>query len=131
MEVLKDARRFGERIGLCAQANASRREIVVSFLVNFVFVFSLLLYLGGSSALAIIAYPDDFATVSYCLLEFMATIALLGPYIMSISQKDAMMCLIDDIQVFVWKSKNLRSPHTDYWANFHDPLRLSQNFSIK
>lgn len=105
MDVLKITTRFGERIGLCIGKNAPRKERVISFLVNFVFVFSLLLYLGGSTALIIISYPDDVATVSFCMLEFLATIALLGPYVMSIQQKFAVMDLINSIQALVWQSK--------------------------
>lgn len=105
MEVLKDTRQFGERIGLCMRENASRKEVAISFLVNFVFVFSLLLYLGGSLTLAINAYPDDLATISYCILEFTATVALLCPYIMSIQQKYNLMNMVNDIQKFVWQSK--------------------------
>lgn len=113
MDVLKITTRFGELIGLCIGKNAPRKERVLSFVVNFVFVFSLLLYLGGSTALIIISYPDDLPTVSFCMLEFLATIALLGPYVMSIKQKSAVMDLINSIQALVWQSK---TPSASKWS---------------
>lgn len=85
---------------------APREEVAISFLVNFVFVLSLLLYLGGSSALIVIADPDDMATISYCILEFTATTALLCPYLMSIKQKYSLNNLIDEIQALVRQSKS-------------------------
>lgn len=106
MEVLKYTKKFGEIIGLCMRENAPRKEILISFLVNFVFVLLLLSFLAGTTALMIITYPDDAATVLFCLLETSETIALLCSYVMSIKQKSNLMNLFNDIQKLVWQSNN-------------------------
>lgn len=103
MEVLKVPKKFGELIGLCLREDAARKESAISYLVNVVFVFSLLLYSGGSVALIVMSYPDDMAVVSFCILECTATIALLCPYFVSVQQKFALMHLFNDIKTLVWQ----------------------------
>lgn len=106
MKALTTLQKFANCMGLILDAHqATSKKVILSYLANIYGFIVLGIFVLGSGAAAILAFPDKIDEFTYALAEIVISGSLLFAYMDFARHKCTIMCLVSEIQELTNQSK--------------------------